>query len=69
MFKEINGKVYNMFYIQSITKNDTTETVEGAEKTSYNVVYEVINGNKITESFDDAASRDARYDEMMGITI
>ena len=69
MFKEINGKVYNMFYIQSITKSETTEKVEDKDVTSYNVVYEVINGNKIVESFADAASRDARYTEMMGVTI
>lgn len=60
MFITINDKPYNKFSIQSYHTKDIVE--DGV--TSYNIVYILVNGILIIESFDSDSARSSKLDDL-----
>lgn len=57
MFREINGKLYNLMYAQSMNKVD--------EDDKYKIKYVIQNGRVLEEVFDSAEDRDADFEDAL----
>lgn len=60
MFVDINGRPFSKFSIQSFHTKD--EVVDGV--TLYNIVYVLISGVMLIESFNSASDRDDKFNSL-----
>ena len=66
MFIEINEKIYSAYYIQTAEKVDEVVVDDQNNSTTiYKIVYYIVNGSCVEESFNDETERNDKYDSLL----
>lgn len=61
----INEKPFNLFYIQSFDKSEEVVNIDGTDTTIYKIIYVVVNGSNIEETFETESDRDDKYNSLL----